>query len=73
MSDVVNHHRLALVLRFRFHTIVEDWERLEARAKAVYDGLREESKVPFYELIYVSIRLQANLNRLYLAGELSAA
>jgi hypothetical protein len=68
VSDVSLHYRLDITLRIRFHTIVEDWERLEARAKAVYDGLPEESKVPFYEL-YVSIRLQANLNRLYLAGE----
>jgi hypothetical protein len=69
VSDVDHDDRLGGTLSIRFHTIVEDWERLEARAKAVYDGLPEESKVPFYELIYVSIRLQANLNRLSLAGE----
>jgi hypothetical protein len=34
----------------------------------VYEKLSSESQVPFYEVLYVQIQLQANLARLYLAA-----
>jgi len=34
----------------------------------VYDVLSAEWRIPFYEVLYVQIQLQANLARLYLAA-----
>jgi hypothetical protein len=45
-----------------------DWKALEKRAKTIHAQLGE-SKVAFYEMIYVQILLQTNLNELYIAGE----
>ena len=45
------------------------WDALEQRATALYETLSEERKLPFYEMVLVSTRLQANLNRLYASGE----
>jgi hypothetical protein len=45
-----------------------DWKALEKRAKTIHTELGEP-KVAFYEMIYVQILLQTNLNELYIAGE----
>ena len=48
--------------------VVAQWTDLEERATALYESLKEERKLPFYEMVLVSIQLQANLNRLYASG-----
>jgi len=45
-----------------------DWKALENRARIVHAQLGEP-KIAFYEMIYVQILLQTNLNELYIAGE----
>jgi hypothetical protein len=45
-----------------------DWRALEKRAKTIHAELGEP-KVAFYEMIYVQVLLQTNLNELYIAGE----
>ena len=55
-------------LTARANRILADWKALEKRAKAIHAQLGEP-KVAFYEMIYVQILLQTNLNELYIAGE----
>jgi hypothetical protein len=52
----------------RANRIVTDWKALEQRARTVH-GQLGETKIAFYEMIYVQILLQTNLNELYIAGE----
>ena len=59
-----------LNLTKRLEQVVAAWEDLEERAELVYKGLSAERHVAFYEMLLVSVRLQANLNRLYASGEL---
>lgn len=55
-------------LTTRANRILADWKALEKRAKTIHTELGEP-KVAFYEMIYVQILLQTNLNELYIAGE----
>ena len=52
----------------RANRILADWKALEKRAKTIHAQLGE-TKLAFYEMIYVQILLQTNLNELYIAGE----
>ena len=45
-----------------------EWESLVERSAKVYDGLPTETKPAFFELVYMLCLMQANLNRLYVAG-----
>lgn len=55
-------------LTARSNRILSDWRTLEKRASKVFEQL-DETKTAFYEMIYVQIQLQANLNELYNSGE----
>lgn len=55
-------------LTARSNRILCDWRALEKRASKVFEQL-DETKTAFYEMIYVQIQLQANLNELYNSGE----
>jgi hypothetical protein len=55
-------------LTARANRILADWKALEKRAKTIHAQLGE-TKIAFYEMIYVQILLQTNLNELYIAGE----
>jgi len=55
-------------LTARANRILADWKALEKRAKTIHAQLGE-TKLAFYEMIYVQILLQTNLNELYIAGE----
>jgi hypothetical protein len=55
-------------LTARANRILADWQALEKRAKTIHAQLGE-TKIAFYEMIYVQILLQTNLNELYIAGE----
>lgn len=56
------------MLTDRAETILRQWRDLEARGKVVHDALPQAYRVPFYELIYVQLQLQANLCRLYVSA-----
>ncbi len=55
----------------RAENIVEQWDVLESRMEAVFGKVSKSYRLAFEELVRTPIRLQANLNRLYLSGELS--
>lgn len=55
-------------LTARANRISADWKALAKRAKTIHTQLGE-TKLAFYEMIYVQILLQTNLNELYIAGE----
>jgi hypothetical protein len=54
-------------LTARANRILADWKALRKRAKTIHARLGE-TKIAFYEMIYVQILLQTNLNELYIAG-----
>lgn len=56
-------------LRRRWSRVIDDWDTLERDAETVYEMLDRERRLAFEELILISIRLYANLNRMYCSGE----
>ena len=53
---------------YRAENVLGEWESLVKRAAIVYDGLPTETQPAFFELVYMLCLMQANLNRLYVAG-----
>lgn len=53
----------------RAERVLGEWETLTARAAKVYDGLADDTKPAFYELVYMLCLMQTNINRLYISGE----
>jgi len=54
--------------RFRAERVLGEWDSLVDRSGKVYESLPTETKPAFFELVYMLCAMQANLNRLYVAG-----
>ena len=53
----------------RAERVQHEWDTLAARAKKVHDHLPKDTQPAFYQLVYMLCEMQANINRLYIAGE----
>lgn len=53
----------------RLERNIAAWSDLEARADIIYADLLPERKIAFFEMVLVSVKLQANLNHLYSSGQ----
>ena len=61
------------LLTCRAERIQVEWDDLESRAKEVHDHLPESRRAAFFQLVYMLCQMQANINRLYIAGEYDAS
>ncbi|BEJ01309.1 hypothetical protein CcaverHIS631_0511660 [Cutaneotrichosporon cavernicola] len=67
-AELVDSETFSLLNYDEGETVLGQWRDLEAHAKAIYDTLPGPYRIPFYELVYVQLQLQANLCRLYISA-----
>jgi hypothetical protein len=49
--------------------VQEEWDALAKRAKKVHDRLPKDTRAAFFQQVYMLCEMQANIQRLYIAGE----
>ena len=54
-----------------FETVVNDYSKLEKKAKALYEKVDEQQKDAFYQLVYHPVQACSNLYELYYANALN--
>ena len=46
-----------------------EWDDLESRSDKLFNSMPKATRTAYFELIHGVVRLMANLNRMYVAGE----
>ncbi|WVF70255.1 hypothetical protein IAT40_005044 [Kwoniella sp. CBS 6097] len=67
-AEVMNTTTFSLTNYEEAERVLAEWEAITERAGKVYDGLPEETRPAFFELVYMLCLAQTNLNKLYMAA-----
>ncbi|RZK39250.1 MAG: glycosyl hydrolase [Pedobacter sp.] len=65
--ELLNDRTYSLIDYNEFEVIVEDYRKLEQRAKFIYEQIPADQKDAFYQLLLHPVEASANLNALYLS------
>ncbi|WVQ84804.1 hypothetical protein IAT38_006961 [Cryptococcus sp. DSM 104549] len=66
-AELVDSKAWSIVNYEEAERILAEWDGLTVRAQEVYDGLPDETKPAFFQLVLMQCAAQANLNRLHIA------
>lgn len=70
LSEYEECVHLRVRLMYRAERVLQQWNELEESTVAIHNQLRGAAQTAFEELLMTTVKLNANLNRMYMSGKL---
>ncbi len=70
--ELIDSGTFSLINYDEADTVLREWKDLAYRSKCLKENLDHDTAIAFYELVHTPIALNANLNEIYISGELSS-